>query len=344
MRVKASAVLFLAACLIAGVNLLASRFYALSPGGGYEIESRLSVPPEQRREMGRLLFTAVAFHRADWKDVLAAQLGRPTELIPLERIRPHGMSSGEMRQINERLIDESKKVAALVALRAAGYEVGISGQGATVHATIPGAPAEGVLAPGDTIVAVDDQPIQTAIEAIEAIRRHRIGDEVRLTITRDGERRQVTLGTTASPEEPGRPAIGAAISTEAFDVQLPFPVEIDTENIGGASAGLMFALGILDSVTDGQLTKGHTIAGTGTISADGSVGPIGGAGLKVIAAENAGADTFFVPREDYEEARGRARTVTVVPVDRFADAVRYLCDLSPTAGTPPTPPAPCSAG
>jgi PDZ domain-containing protein len=253
------------------------------------------------------------------------------------------MTSREMREINERLIDESKKVAALVALQAAGYEAHISGQGATVHATISGAPADGVLTPGDTIVEVDGQPIQTAIDAIEAIRRHRVGDQVRLTVLRNGERREVSVGTIASSEEPGRPAVGAAIATEAFDVSLPFAVEIKTEDVGGGSAGLMFALGILDAVTEGVLTRGHIVAGTGTIASDGSVGPIGGAGLKVVAAENAGADTFLVPREDYEEARGRARSTNVVAVTRFADAVRYLCRLPPTGGAASTPPAVCPA-
>jgi PDZ domain-containing protein len=248
-----------------------------------------------------------------------------------------------MVEINQRLIEESKLIAALVALRTAGYDVSVRGEGATVHGTMPGTPAAEVLEEGDTIVAVDGTPIQTAIEAIEVIRRHQIGDRVRLTVIRNGERRDLEAGTIAAPDEPGKPVIGAAISTKSFAVDLPYSIQIDTENIGGASAGLMFALGILDAVTDGLLTRGHTVAGTGTISADGSVGPIGGAGLKVIAAENQGASTFLVPREDYDEAKTYARSANVVAVDRFVDAVRHLCGLPPRGEATTEPPPVCSA-
>ena len=130
------------------------------------------------------------------------------------------------------------------------------------------------------------------------------------------------------------------MSTAQFDVQLPFPVEIETTNVGGASAGLMFALGVLDGVTDGLLTRGYAVAGTGTIRADGDVGPIGGAAQKVVAAERAGAQVFLVPQENYAEARQAASTIRVAAVDRFADAVTYLCDLEPLPSAAPALPAP----
>jgi len=234
-----------------------------------------------------------------------------------------------MRQLNAQLIEESKSIAAVVALRSAGYDVAAGGQGATVQAVLDSSPAAGILRPGDAIVAVDAQPTSTAIDVVAAVRAHRVGETVSLTLAREGQDQTVVVGTRDAPDEPGRPAIGVIIATRFMHVDLPFPIEIDTDNIGGASAGLMFSLGILDAITPGTLTGGHFVAGTGTISVDGSVGPIGGAGLKVLAAQEAQAEVFFVPTLNVDEARQRAGSIQVVAVDGIDDAINYLCELPP---------------
>ena len=124
---------------------------------------------------------------------------------------------------------------------------------------------------------------------------------------------------------------------------MPFPVDIESDNVGGPSAGFMFALGILDAVTDGDLTRGYYIAGTGTIAADGSVGAVGGAAEKALAAELDGAQLFLVPRDDSEEARRWVRKIQIMPVDRFDDAIYALCGLQALATVAaPEPPAPCA--
>ncbi|HEY0583365.1 MAG TPA: S16 family serine protease, partial [Chloroflexota bacterium] len=136
--------------------------------------------------------------------------------------------------------------------------------------------------------------------------------------------------------------IGISISTYLFEVRTPFPVDIESDNVGGPSAGFMFALGVLDAVTDGDLTRGYFIAGTGTIAADGTVGAVGGAAEKALAAEQDGARVFLVPRDDFEEAKRWVRTIQLVPVERFDDGVRALCNLQPRPGAAsPDVPAPC---
>jgi len=343
-RIVGAPLLLLLATIATVLVALPSGYYVITPGGSYDVGPRLRIPDERREELGRLAFTAVRAQEGSWAEVIEGRLRRAAEVVPTEQIRPRGVSQAELNQVNRRLIEESKSVATVVALRAAGYDVRVTGQGAEVNGVIGGMPADGVLQPGDIIVAVDDRAVGTAVEVIEATRRHQVGDHVRLGIIRDGQRQEVVVGTRASANEPGRPVIGAAISTRLFDVELPFPVEIDTENVGGPSAGLMFALGILDAVTDGILTRGYAVAGTGTIAVDGTVGPIGGAALKVIAAERDGAQIFLVPRENYEDARDRARSAQVVPVEQFADAVRYLCSQAPLPDAPPAPPPPCTTG
>jgi PDZ domain-containing protein len=135
------------------------------------------------------------------------------------------------------------------------------------------------------------------------------------------------------------------VSTYLFDVKLPFPVDIKSDNVGGPSAGFMFALGILDAVTDGDLTRGYYVVGTGTISADGTVGPVGGAAEKALAAEADGAQVFLVPKDNADEARRWVHNLQIVPVERFDDAVRYLCSLDPKVNTLASPiqPPPCAA-
>ena len=322
-------------------RVLSSDQYILRPGGNFDIESRVTVPPEMRREMGKISFTAVRATRANWIDVFLAQFDPSLEVVPRQAIRPDGVSPTELREMNELLIEESKLIAALVGLRAAGYQTAITGQGAAVQVVVAGGPSDGIVLPGDIIIRVNDEPSPTAPEAVEIVRRLRVGDEAVLTVLRNDQEVRLTVRTGPSGEEPGRAAIGTMISTKLFDIALPFPVEIDTENVGGPSAGLMFALGVLDVVTPGLLTQGYVVAGTGSLAADGRVGPIGGVGPKLAAAELAGAELFFAPTANFDEARARARSIRVVSIARFADAVHHLCGLTPTRDATPPPAVLC---
>jgi Lon-like protease len=320
----------------------ASPYFLITPGGTYDIGSRVRVPDEQRRPMGRLAFTAVYEQEASWAEVARANVVGKAEVVPAASIRPPGTTQEQLNRTNRRLIDESKPIAAVVALRAAGYPVDITGQGARVESVLKGMPADGVLQEGDVIVAVDEQPIGTSSALIEAVRRHQVGEPVDLSLWRNGQQLSVQLTTRASPTEPGRPVVGVTISTYLFNVRMPFPVDVESDNVGGPSAGFMFALGILDAVTEGDLTRGYYIAGTGTIGADGIVGAVGGAAEKALAAEQDNAQVFLVPRGDLPDARRWVTHIQLVPIERFDDAVTYLCGLAPLASaSTPELPGPC---
>ena len=319
-----------------------SPYFLITPGGTYDIGSRVRVPDEQRKPVGRMAFTAVFEQEASWGEVARARVAGRAEIVPAVDVRPPGTTQEQVNQTNKRLIDESKPVAAVVALRAAGYPVDITGQGAEVESLIEGMPAQGVLQVGDIIVAVDGQPIDTTNSLIQAITRHHVGDQVTLTIQREGQTQDVQVGTRGSPTDPGRPLVGITVSTYLFDVRMPFPVDVESDNVGGPSAGFMFALGILDAVTDGDLTRGYYVAGTGTISQDGVVGAVGGAAEKALAAEQDGAQVFLVPRDDADEARRWVKQIQIVPIDRFEDAIHALCALPPLPTVAaPEPPTPC---
>jgi PDZ domain-containing protein len=319
-----------------------SPYFLITPGGAYDIGSRLRVPEDHLRPMGRMAFTAVYEQEASWAEITRAKIAGQSEIVPAVDIRPPGVSQEQVNQTNKRLIDESKPIAAVVALRAAGYTVDITGQGAEVESILQGMPADGVLQVSDVIVAVDDQRVDNTNALIDNIRRHQVGEVVTLTVWRSGEQLQLQIATRSSPTEPGRPIVGVTISTYLFDVRMPFPVDIESDNVGGPSAGFMFALGILDAVTDGDLTRGYYVAGTGTIGADGTVGAVGGAAEKALAAEQDGAQVFLVPKDDFQEAGRWVHRIQVQPIERFDDAIRVLCGLSPLASAAsPEPPTPC---
>ncbi len=320
-----------------------SPYFLITPGGTYDIGSRLTIPDEYRKPMGRMAFTAVYEQEASWGEVAHARIAGQAEIVPAVYIRPPGTTQEQVNQNNQRLIDQSKPIAAAVALRAAGFPVEITGQGARVETVIDGMPAQGVLQVGDLIVGVDGQPITTTNSMVQAIARHSVGDQVTLTVQRDRQEQTLQVGTRESPTEPGRPIVGITISTYQFDVHTPFPVDIQSDNVGGPSAGFMFALGILDGVTDGDLTRGYYVAGTGTIDQDGNVGAVGGAAEKALAAEADGAQVFLVPTDDAREAHRWVHNIQIIPIGHFSDAVQALCALPPlpTAASP-DPPQPCS--
>ena len=199
----------------------------------------------------------------------------------------------------------------------------------TVNVVYPGMPASGVLRKGDVITAVDGKPVTCRTPSGTLIRARRPGAQVRLTIDRHGATRQVRL-TTASSH--GKAVVGIGVF-ETY--RFPFPVRINVGNIGGPSAGLMFALGIMDKLTPRGLTNGRFIAGTGEISANGAVSPIGGIQQKMAGARAAGATVFLAPAANCADAAGAVpQGLRLVKVYTLAGAVRDLSALAAGASVP----------
>jgi PDZ domain-containing protein len=221
-------------------------------------------------------------------------------------------------------MNESQIAAAVVALRAAGYQVSVGGEGVRIVATLPGTPASESLRPGDIVLAIDGLRTGTATELIEAIRRRQPGETLELRLRREGSEATVRVGTVPAQNEPSRPMVGATVETEGFDARLPVQVSVESGAVVGPSAGLMFALGIYDALTPGELAAGVPIAGTGTIGLDGRVGPVDGARQKVIGAEQGGYRVFLAPAENAVEARAAASSIRVVSVATFDDALGEL--------------------
>lgn len=324
--------LVLGAVALGAAWLLPSDSYLLLPDRAKPLEQRVKVQGEKDGGQGGIYYVDVIVRKATLLEELVSGL-RPegADLVPAEALVPPGSSFRERRRQNLRQMDRSEQVAAAVALRELDYDVDAEPEGALVVAVAPDAPAIGKLEPTEVIVGVDGSPVRTPDDLRRLIAKHEPGDTVRLRVRAGGATRVVEVGTIESPEEPGRPIVG--IQVEQFaDIQLPIGVEIDLGGVGGPSAGLAFALDVVEELR-GNVDRGLRVAVTGELELDGGVVPIGGVKQKVIGARRSHADVFLVPAGDNAvEARRHAGDLRIIPVESFGQALRALATLSRKPG------------
>jgi PDZ domain-containing protein len=246
-----------------------------------------------------------------------------SKLVPEQEIAPAGTTDQERERQNAADMQRSEQIASVVALRALGYHIVATPLGVLVTSVSPDVPATKVIDPQDVIVAADGVPVRTPAQLRREVGRKTPGDEVRLTVRRNGKAKDVTVRTVASPTEPSRAIIGILVDQDA-KIELPFKVDIDLGDVGGPSAGLPFALEIARQLGR-NVTHGCRIAATGELALDGSVLPIGGIEQKTIGVRRAGVDYFLVPiGENATAAEKYADGLHVIPVDTFQQALRRL--------------------
>jgi Lon-like protease len=319
--------LVLGAVVVGALWLLPSDSYLLLPDRAKPLAERVEVEGEKPSPPGGIYYVDVIVRQASLLEELAGP-ARPegADLVPRHALVPPGSNFGERRRQNRELMERSEEIAAAVALRELGYEIDADPEGALVAGVDPEAPAAGKIAPTDVIVAVDGKTVATPDDLRELIAQRDPGESVRLRIQRGDEERTVTVGTIESRTEKGRPIVGIAVEQYA-QIDLPVEVEIDLGGVGGPSAGLAFALDIVEELR-GDVDRGLTVAATGELELDGSVSSVGGVKQKVIGARRAGADVFLVPAGDNAAtARQHAGDLRVVPVENFRQALRVLTTL-----------------
>jgi Lon-like protease len=200
----------------------------------------------------------------------------------------------------------------------------------SVTSAVKGTPAYGVLQAGDQIIAVDGRPVSCHNNVVSVIRARKPGARVTLTINRKGVSKTITLATK---NVGGEPVVGVNLAPPTY--RFPFTVKINLADIGGPSAGLMFALGIIDKLTTDNLTGGRFIAGTGQIEPTGTIIPIGGIQQKMAGARSAGATIFLTPAANCPNTTGAVPSgLRLVKVGSLADAVRDLQAINKGQPTP----------
>ncbi|MEH3088857.1 MAG: PDZ domain-containing protein [Microbacterium arborescens] len=233
-----------------------------------------------------------------WFELAGAWFDPSRAVVPIDQIFPEGVTTEERNDQNAALMVDSQKEATAAALDELGYDVTSL---VRVFQVGDDSPAQGLLEQNDVIRAVDGTAVATTAALRDAINAAG-GAAVDLDVDRDGESRQVQVTPTqVTVEGETRWAIGVTIQQ---DFDFPIQVSLQLDNVGGPSAGMMFALGIIDTLTPGEMTGGQRFAGTGTIDAAGTVGPIGGIRQKLYAAEAAGADWFLAPERNCDEVVG----------------------------------------
>ena len=253
-------------------------------------------------------------------------------VVPRDVIYPPSQSEKQVQAEDQAAMRESQNSATTAALR----ELGVPGK---VHVLVDkvetGAPATGRLRSGDELVSVDGSTVTDAKQLRLLIGERKPGEPVQIAYVRGGKTAQQTLTTAATSAKDGaiRPVIGVQ-TRERTDY--PITVKISLTDVGGPSAGLMFALGILDMLEPGSLTNGRFIAGTGTIDDNGKVGPIGGIQQKLVGAHNKGATVFLVPAANCAEAlSGPPKGLRLIKVGTLKAALGELHKLAAGARTTP---------
>ena len=352
------AIALLGAAVIAG-NLVRVPYVLISPGDATELDERvvsISGAPNFQ-DSGAFLYLTVRVSNSDpsfWRYVFAKLDG---DVTVSKREDTLGCASyAESASYQNLLMLESQQDAKTVALTRLGYEVVEESSHIVITNVVCGSPSSGLLLPGDEVTAVDGSPVTLAEEVGPLVRSRAPGDQVRLTVRRDGVEQEVTVraGHTtkdqAHPCVPGRGGPGdaqACVGIEGRDIpsrHFPFGIRIDTRRVSGPSAGLAFTLAIIDDLTDGSLTGGRRIAVTGQMLSDGTVAPVGGVEQKAAVASRAGATLMLVPacpkplkrNCEAKPAREHADGMRVVMVDNIDDALAAL----ERAGGDPIPPRP----
>ncbi len=332
--VTAKRLLVLGLVLLAAAVALAifpSNEYIFLPDKAHPVAPLVSVPDPQTPNRGGVYFVDVIVRKATWLERLFGGLHTGADLYPASAVNPPGTNNSQRETIDVEDMQRSQKVAAAVALRALGRKVTVRQTGVLVDAVGEGEPAAGKLLPDDVITSVEGTRVTSPAGVLKAMAKLRPGDVVRFTVRRLKRTLSLRIKTVAAPGEPRRAIVGIEIEP-AVDIQLPIPIRIDAGNVGGPSAGLAFALEVMEKLGR-NVVHGHRVAATGEIFPDGSVGPIGGIKQKTIGAREAGVDAFLVPEagDNARDARKYADGLRIVPVKSFQQALHALATLPPTA-------------
>lgn len=311
-------------------------YYVYKPGHVDELAHMIEMDSETPEVEGEFHLVTVSGAQATPIEYMIALFSDHQEVVPLEEARPEGMTDEEYMNYQLHLMENSHNASIAVSYQAANKKVEIERVGLYVVDVVDGMPAENVLEVGDKIVDVDDLTELSAPAFVDFIQEMEVGDTITLHIERDGAERTETVDVVPFPGNEGKNGIGIQLVT-IQTVKTDPPVRIKSGKIGGPSAGLMFALEIYNRLTEEDITKGYTIAGTGELDMDGNVLRIGGVDKKVVAAHRENVDIFFVPKEDdhpesnyavAKEAADRLNTsMEIVPVATFTEAIDYLAAL-----------------
>jgi Lon-like protease len=251
-----------------------------------------------------------------WMDVISGWFDPTRTVIPVDVAYPPGVTVEGNREAARLEMERSQQESIAAALTFAGIPYSSF---LVVSQALEGGPSEGVLLPGDVVVTAAGEVITNVTQLREVIARSGVGKPLSMVVQRSGGSVDIEIIPRMSEGPERMPMIGILVSGS---YEFPIDVRIALENVGGPSAGLMFALGVVEKLTSEDITGGLVIAGTGTISADGDVGSIGGVRHKMHGAKKDGATVFLAPAGNCGDILGHIPDgLQVIPVGTLSDAV-----------------------
>ncbi|MBK3495448.1 PDZ domain-containing protein [Viridibacillus sp. YIM B01967] len=317
----------------------------MQPGGAYELTQFVDVENAKLDSEGTMSLMTVSMSTATPFTYAVAKISSRKELLPETQVRSPHESENDYNLRQLKLMTDSQFNAKYVAFQKANKDYEINYNGVYVVYVLENGASKGILKAGDKVIGIDGQKVKRQTELIDYLNGKKSGDQVTLSIIRDKKEQTKSVTLKEIPGTESKVGIGITF-TENKSIATNPKVKIEANDIGGPSAGLMFTLEIIDQLTEGDLTKGYNIAGTGEMLESGQVGRIGGMDKKVIAADEGDIEIFFAPddtisdevkklnpsiKTNYEIAVETAKKIDtkmkIVPVKTVDDALKYLNDL-----------------
>lgn len=315
-------------------------FYISSPGDAYELSPLVKVEGGDEDDQGSLSLMTVSMMTATPSLYLYSKFQEGYKVLQPEQVRSPHESDDEYNVRQLKMMSDSQINALQAAFQEADLPYEVSNNGVFVLNVIAEGAADKILAPGDRVLSIDGNSFETTEEFVNYLSGKKEGEKVEVVFEREDREITETIDLAPLPTEPERVGLGISF-VEDKKITTDPEVEIDSDQIGGPSAGLMFTLEILNQLLDKDITKGYNVAGTGTMESDGTVGRIGGIDQKVIAADDDGIEIFFAPDDEAHEgvesnyvlAKETAEKIgtdmKVVPVKTLQDALDFLEKLQP---------------
>ena len=259
----------------------------------------------------------------NWFEAATAWLDPSKAVVPVDAIYPVGVTVEQSSEESRIQMETSQQEAIAAAFAELDYDF-------TSTLTVAGftdvSAAKGILEEGDQVLTINGETFRYVSQMRQVLAKNGVDKPIEMTVLRDGEEKTLEITPVLSAEATPAPVIGVLL-TSAY--KFPFDVTIQLENVGGPSAGQMFALGIIDKLTKGELNGGENVAGTGTISGDGTIGPIGGIRQKLYGALDAGATYFLAPASNCDEVTGHIPDgLSVFAVETLDDSLAALKGIS----------------
>jgi PDZ domain-containing protein len=321
------------------VVYMPTPYIIYQPGSAEEVKPMIMVKEGDQAEKGTFMMTTVSASYANIA-LLAIASFNPNAEVDKKQSRLGDKSKEEYAAEQLFYMSDSQSSAVEAAYKEANVPYQIVPQYLFVFSTPKDASNSQFFQPGDKILEVDDKPISDNSELTSRLKSKKIGDIVSVKLKRADqilEEKVPLVSIKDSETNSTRAGFGILIGTmqkvtaNASSKQ----VEFKNLNVGGPSAGLIFTMEIYNQLTPGDLSKGYRVAGTGTISVDGKVGPIGGVEHKIVAADREKAQLFFVPKDNYQEAKAKADEIEtnmkLIPVSTLDEALQYMEQLHTTS-------------